>query len=518
MKPDNLNKFWRNTGFSLFQQISTMLLAIALLPYMLWQLGAERYGLWLILQIFNILGLAYLAEMGFHGAIVRRLVRFHAEKDIVGFRRLLWTGFAMFVFIGMLTSILVIVFAQTVFVDWFAIEPQFADEMKLALTIYAAGLAIGFPALILKGFFSAQHDVATQKIWETIDRVLFAIGIVGLLFFSDNLAYMALLEQAIALALMMAFFIVAAKRYSAWFEFHFKDVRFANLRGTLKLSGAVFVTNTTNQLSIRAPEALIGGILGPVSLAHYQIAVRLPRVLKTFQGAFNAAVLPYVASIDGRSEAEARMKSDFTLRGLRLNYIIITPLSVFLIVFAPRILSIWVGSEYEFLGTFTALYAVWILTSVTVTFATATLMRPEHFQRMISRNLVISGLFVAVLLYGLKPYGLSIAFPAIVVSGMASAISALLAFKKANELSTRAIVGSVVIGPILVSGAIGAILFVIASATFELSGLIAGTAMTLLSGFGYLAVLYFWILRNDERAFLKKLVTRGVAAVSQILH
>ena len=514
MKPDNLKKFWRNTGFSLFQQVSTMLLAIALLPYMLWQLGTERYGLWLILQIFNILGLAYLAELGFHGAIVRRLVRFHAAGDRAGFRRLLWTGFFMFVAIGLVTCIIVVIFAQTVFVDWFDIDARYAAEMKLALSVYAAGLAIGFPTLILKGFFAAQQDVATQKIWETIDRLLFAILIVALLFYSDSLVYMAVLEQAIALAMAGVFLVVAAIRYGEWFAFRLADVRFAHLRGILRLSGAVFVTNATNHLLLKAPDVLIGAILGPVSLAYYQIAVRLPRVLKTFQGAFNAAVLPYVASIDGESEREMQQKSDFTLQGLRLNYIVITPLAVFLAVFAAQILTVWVGSEYRFLGQYTALYALWIMTSVSITFATATLMRPEHFQKLIYRNLVISAGFVAVLVLGLEGYGLPIAFGAIVASGIASALSALLAFKRANRLSTGQIVRNVLVGPVLLNAAVGGGLFMAASMVFDYSGVVAGLITTLAAGMAHLCIIYAVILRDEEQAFVKRLVTRGITAIS----
>ena len=140
----------RNTSFSFIQQSSAMALAIILVPYMLWTLGAERYGLWLTLQLFNIIGLSYLAELGFQGAIVRYLARFDAQGDRAAFRGLLSNGFYLFIAIGAVMASIIIAFAQSGFVELFPIPADLKAEMRLSLTIVGAGLLVGFPGLVIK--------------------------------------------------------------------------------------------------------------------------------------------------------------------------------------------------------------------------------------------------------------------------------------------------------------------------------------------------------------------------------
>jgi hypothetical protein len=57
-------RFVRNTLFSIGQSGIAMALALLLVPFLLWRLGTEKYGLWLTLQVFSILGLVSLAELG----------------------------------------------------------------------------------------------------------------------------------------------------------------------------------------------------------------------------------------------------------------------------------------------------------------------------------------------------------------------------------------------------------------------------------------------------------------------
>lgn len=509
-------RFMRNTGFSVAQTAISMVLAVLLVPFLLWRLGTEKYGLWLTLQIFSVLGLVSLAELGLQGAVVRYLVRFHSQGDVPAFRKLLVTAFILFGLIGAVCSAALVVFSQTIFVDVFAIPQASASEMRLSLSVFAFGLMIAFPGLMLKAFFASVQDVATVKLWEALDRIIFTIGVVALLFFSDRLLHMVLVEQAVMLTLLAGFALAARSRLPQWFSLNPRNASLESLRGITALSGAVFTTSISNQVYVKAPEALIGASLGPVALAHYQIATRLPRVLKAIQGALNAAVLPYVVGIENIETGSLEAKRRFALTAFRANYLFFIPVAVLTMVFAPEIIALWVGREFAFLGTFLALYALWQLTSVINGLGTATLTRTDHYRRMVWQNLVLNALFIAALLIFLDRFGIAAAFVALLVAGSASAAVVLSACRAASGFTYADFARHVLLGPVLASGVAGFVLFAGARLILQGAGTAAGMAALSIAGIGYLLLIYSLILGDVERARVRTLLSRMTMRKSQL--
>ena len=507
-------RFWRNTRFSLLHQLVSMALAIILVPFLIWQLGTEKYGLWVMLQVFNIFGMLSLADLGLQGAIIRNLTRFHAGGDRYAFRTLLVTGFVMFLLIGTIAAVGVLIFAQTSFIDVFAVPAAYRDEMKAALSIYAAGLAVGFPALILKAFWASTQDVATQKVWELSDRIIFTIAlVVALLFVSKGLVVMALVEVSVAAFLLAFFALLARRRVAAWFTFDLRLARLGALRGLGKLSGAVFATSVSNQVYVKAPEVFIGVVLGPVSLAHYQIATRLPRVLKSLQGSLNAAVLPHVLQIEAKQAKAAQNKDrrhNFFLEGLRLNFMFFTPLSVAAIVFAPEILMLWVGEEFANLSVYLALYAIWQLLSITVGFGGATLTQTAHYRMLVWRNLAINVVFLACLAIFTPNFGLSAVFAALLFAGLLTAASALAASRLANDFSYSKLLTKAIAGPVVVSGLVGSVLLWSAKLLSAEQGI---TPTIVCGGIGFAIYVLFiarFVAIGDERARLAHAIANRI--------
>ncbi len=479
-----------------------MLLAIFLVPFLIGRLGLEKYGLWAMLQVFNIFGLMSLAELGFHGAIVRQLVHYHVTGQTARFRGLLATGFLLFVGIGLLVTFAVATFAQTWFTQIFAIPPAYAAEMQRALSIYSIGLAIGFPVLILKAFYAGRQDVATLKLWELTDRILFTVGMVGLLFFTDDLFHIAAFEVALGLLVAAGMTVHASVSARGWFTLDPRVAAIGNLRGIGRLSGAVFATGLSNQIYFKAPEALVGAILGPIALAQFQIATRLPRVFKSLQGALNAAVLPHVSGLEAMSADKGETRRRFFVQGMRLNFLLFVPATVGAIVFAPFVLTVWVGSEYAWLGGYLALYALWQLMSVVIGFSTATLTQASHYRTLVWRNLAINGLFLAALLWGLDRFGLVAVFICLLVAGLASGASALSAARLANGFSYRQLGRSIAVPIVLVSGLGGLALLFPVRWVIDEYGLLQGAFAGAIGGGLYLSLLISKALSAEERRTL----------------
>ena len=498
----------RNTAFSFAQQIGAMALAILLVPYMLWSLGAERYGLWLILQLFNLLGLAYLAELGFAGAIVRYLARFHVEGDQTAFRGLLASGFALFVAIGVTMGAAVIVFANTLLPAAFPIAAAYREEMQLALTVIGFGLMAGFPSLVIKAYFAARQDLATTKIWELCDRVLFALGVFALLHWSTSLVLLVLFEQALALVLTVGFALLASRRSAGWFTLAPRFVARRHFRGVAGMSGSVFATNLVSQGFIRLPELFVGALLGPVTLTAYQLSTRIPRVIKTLQGSLNAAVMPHIAGLDAAGGAGGTARAEFALKGLRANYLLAVPLLLSCALLAPTLLSLWVGEEYRGLAGYMAGFAGFQALFLANNFCNATLVRQEHFRLFVRVQLAILAAFVAALTFGLEAIGLVFLVAAMIVAGLAMGLSVLVVFRQVHGLGLARVAGEALLGPVLISGLVGTVLLGPGAWLTSERQWLEGAAALTMGGLLYAGVFAVFILTPPERAALRGVVRR----------
>ena len=500
----------RNTAFSVAQQGGAMVLALMLVPAMLWALGPERYGLWLILQLFNILGLAYLAELGFQGALVRYLARFFIDGDEGAFRGLLAAGFVLFAGIGAVMGLGVIAFAQGGLVALFPIPAPHTAEMQSALTIIGAGLFVGFPALVIKAYFSARQELATTKVWELADRVLFALGVVIALQFTTSLVALVLIEQAIAIALTVLFAIRAARLGRGWFSLSLREARGSmregHFAGLVRMSRSVFAINLSAQGIARMPELFVGALLGPVSLTAFQLATRIPRAVKTLQGSLNAAVLPHIAALDASGGAEAR--GGFALKGLRANYLVATPLLTAVSIFAPVLLDAWVGEQYRSLAGFLAVFAGFQALLLASNFCGATLVRQEQLRGFVRFNLAVSAVFLAALWWGLDRGGLPFLFAALIATGLALFACMLATFRTAHGIGIGTVLRGAIFGPVVGSGLLCAMLLSPA-AIFAAEGLWTIAAIVLpLGGVAYLAAFYGAILTREERVLAAGVMRR----------
>jgi len=499
----------RNSGFSLGQQIAAMALAIVLVPYMLRIMGPELYGLWLILQLFNLLGFAGLAELGFQGALVRYLTRFFFAQDRASFRAVLAGGFALFLAIGAITGAMVILFAQFALVQIFPIPPAHQAQMQTALTVIGVGLLAGFPGLVVKAYFAARQELAITKIWEFADRVIFALGVFVLLQMSTSLVALILFEQAVAVVLLVVFALVAKRAGGGWFGISPRLGAGGHFSGLVRLSGSVFAANFASQGFNRLPELFVGVVLGPVTLTFYQIAARIPRVIKTLQGSLNAAVMPHIAGIDAAQRDDGgAARARFALAGLRVNYIIAVPLLLGAALYAPVLLSVWVGSEYRDLASLLAGFALFQGLFLASNYCGATLTQSSHFTLYVRVNLALVLGFGLALYLGLERFGLPLVAWALAVSGGLQFICVLVVFRAAHGIAPRSTLAAAIWGPVVGSACVG--LACLAPSAFWLAqgrwGI--GAIAFAFGGACYALAIGLFILRPDEQEHVRRALGR----------
>lgn len=495
------SRFVRNTLFSVGQQGVSMVVSLLLVPYMLWQLSPERFGLWVTLQIFSISGLVSLAELGFQGAIVRYLVKHLADRNVEGFRRLLVTSFALFLAIGTLCGIAIALFGFLLLLKSFAIPVDQHAEFLAAFYVYAAALVYGFPALTLKSFLSATQNYAVLKIWETIERLLTASAITIALLFSKSILLIVILEQGIGFALFVSFVVFSRVKYREYFSINPRYATRRSLDGVLSMSGLMFLNSSSLVIYLKLPDLVIGHILGPTALAYYSIVTRIPRALKAVQGSLNAAVTPFAAMLDSIKDGIDARRA-LALRSMRFSFMVFVPIVIGIVVFAEEILTVWLGGRYAFLADNLRIIMVWQLTAFIVSFASTTFTRSEHYSRVVWKGLLVNVLFVGALMWVTGRYGVTGALVVLLLSGVSTMLINLSAIQHANDFSLRDFYASVVRGPILLSSLISIVVMgTIKLAELHSTGLVAlMVAVTLLPV--YVGILHRYLPDATERRVL----------------
>ena len=509
MRGPATRRLLRNSGFSFGQQIAAMALAIVLVPYMLRIMGPELYGLWLILQLFNLLGLAGLAELGFQGALVRYLTRFFFAQDRATFRAVLAGGFALFLAIGAIMGAVLVGFAQFGLVQIFPIPPAYQTQMQTALMVIGVGLVAGFPGLAVKAYFASRQDLAVTKIWEFADRAIFALGVFVLLQLSTSLVALILFEQVVAAVLLGVFALVAKRRGDGWFSVVPRFGAGGHFAGIVRLSGSVFAANFASQGFNRLPELFVSVVLGPVTLTFYQIAARIPRVIKTLQGSLNAAVMPHIAGIDAAQRDDGgAARARFALAGLRVNYIIAVPLLLGAALYAPVLLNLWVGPEYRDLAKLLAGFALFQGLFLASNFCGATLMQTGHFTLYVRVNLVLVTGFALVLYLGLERYGLPLVAWGLVASGAMQFMCVLAVFRAAHGIALRSTIAAAIWGPVLGSACVGLACLALSALWLAQGRWEIGAIALACGGALYALAIGLFILRPDEQEQLRGVLGR----------
>ncbi|MGH2373556.1 MAG: oligosaccharide flippase family protein, partial [bacterium] len=480
-------RYVRNTAISVAHQAVTMVAAFFLLPYILWRLGAEKYGLWVTAQIFSITGMVSLAELGFQSSFIRYFAVYATEGKIQDFKRLLVTGFLLFLLIGALCSGALLLAGKYFFADVFRIPAAHREELTLAVYVYALSLLFGFPLLVLKGFYAGIQDFVMLKLWEIVERLVFMLVVVVLLFHSSSVLDVILAEQAIILCLFIACIGISLARHRALFSLHPRHIHWRSIQAVTAMSGLVFLNNLSWLVYLKVPDVFIAYFLGPLYMTYYAIIGRFPRALKSIQGSLNAATLPFASMLES-VHGSAQTRKLLVLRGLRYSFLLFTPVVACVLVFAEEILRVWVGSEYAFLGNYLRAFIVWQYAAVLVAFAGTTFTRPEHYRAIMGVNLAANILFVALIYAGIRQYQLAAVLLALLAGGALTTAISLRVMRQANQFTYREFFEYVIRAPVLTTG-------LVAGAAFGAVKLLAPWLALPWSIAGFvlaaLAVLYF---------------------------
>lgn len=499
----------RNTLISAAHQLISIVVGILLLPFMIGTMGTERYGFLLIVQVFSLSGVLAYADIGLQNSFTRHMAASYARNDAGEFRGFFVTTLATFFAIGAACAVVIFLWASVSLVEFFRIPSPFEQETRAALYVYAGMFLIQFPALGLKAFYTAVQDLPMLKVWELASRLIYAGAVVILLMSYQDVLRVVLVEQAVALCTILFFAFVAARRHPAWFAIRPALASWSHLRKVVPYGGHVFANSfTTYGVYQRVPDIVVARVLGPEALAAYAIISRVPRVIKTLTAAANTAAAPVAAALDG---IDAREKlRDLVLRGTRYSYILLTPIVVFVLVFASNILRVWVGEEFVPLADQLRGMVVWQYLMFLVFYTNSTLTRTEQFRRLLPYTVGGNLVFLVVLFATVNQLALWSVVASLLASLLVVATGTIVVQRSSHAFSYRDVYHVVFRMPVVGNGILAFGLCLILWTLVRPDNPAALAAAAALFYTGHIAMLYRLGLQPLERKQVTRLLRRAL--------
>jgi O-antigen/teichoic acid export membrane protein len=313
-----------------------LLSTLILLPIALDYLGPETYGRWTIM--FQVVGYAGLLDLGIAYAVTRDLAAARAGRSIDEQRRLIASGFLLYLGLGsaLLLCGVVVVPLVSAFVGGAEITTAW-----LLLVVFAAA---AFPVRFLGAANQGTQAIASANIVGFVQGVTNVILAILLLRRGMGISGLALaLVASETVALLLQLFVFS--RHLGLSSLDPRLFHFGSARRLLGFSLQLFVTGVSWTIVWSVDPLVIGATLGASAVTVYAVNIRVPSQLVALVNLGTDVSMPGFTDIHMR-ETVAKHRSAY-LRLAQLVGLASGLSAAGVVVFLRPFVDVWVGVRYE---------------------------------------------------------------------------------------------------------------------------------------------------------------------------
>ncbi len=348
--PRRLRAFALTVLSSQVHSFLTLLLGFVTTPLLLHHLGAERFGLWRVLEVW----LAYLALLPQTVAqgVAFLLVPLLAAGDGAGLRRLAATAWAVGTSVSAAGALAGL--GLVPLLPWLlAAPPELAEERRLAFLIAVLGSVPLAPLLLVRSFLEADQKGYLVNVAVSLHAVTFAATAVGLAVSGHGLPGQA--------AAMLAAGTVQAAVLAVWAWRHYPWARpgwpgRAETAALLGRVAALLLLAVFSGVAARVEYVLVNEYAGAAATARYSVGQRLFVVYGGLVAAFGNSIWAPLTDLFHRQEEE-RFRRQLE-RAVRVVAVLGAAGAVAIVAANAAFVRLWVGLGYEPDGRMQAAFAV----------------------------------------------------------------------------------------------------------------------------------------------------------------
>jgi O-antigen/teichoic acid export membrane protein len=328
-----------NAVYQLLAQAGVLALNLVASPVIVHGLGLEAYGLLLLVGITtNYFG---FVELGLGRATIQLLAHHRARGEAAELRAVFWTSTFAYLALSLVGALALVATAPLMVEHVLAISPPLVPQALRAFVIGAAGLVIAM-----------QRDVASSvatamERFDVVSRVTLGVGAVqtavnvGLVLGGASLVGVMLGGLAVQTAALVIYWAIAFKLVPDLGPPRGSPQK---LRGLLRFGGYVTISQIVSPLLVHIEKILIGAFAAVEQLPYYALPYNLAWALTSVPTSLGNVIYPAMARLLAQ-EDHAGVRETFR-SATRLIYVVLLGPVVLLVVYAPQILTAWMGIAF----------------------------------------------------------------------------------------------------------------------------------------------------------------------------
>lgn len=334
----------RNTVWNLTGQVLPFVVALFVIPLLIKGLGADRFGLlslaWMFIGYFSL----------FDFGLGRALTQLVAEKSGQGLEAeipsLIRTSCLLMLVFGMVGAFLVFWLSPILVKDVLRVSPGLYQEAISSFRILSLSLPFVVSAAGLRGALEARQRFDLINFVRIPLGILVFAGPAFALIFSSDLSVVVTVLVISRIAAWFCFVIICGRLFKGLYcgdlivPEHFPSL--------LRFGGWMTVSNVVGPLMVYLDRFLIGAVLSMTAVAYYVTPYEVATKILIVPGALVAVLFPAFSSSLVSCPAKAK---DIFSSGISMLMLILFPVILLMVAFAPEGLSFWVGEEFSRHGT-----------------------------------------------------------------------------------------------------------------------------------------------------------------------
>jgi O-antigen/teichoic acid export membrane protein len=330
----------RNTILNLLGGAAPSLVALVAIPILVHRLGYERYGVmtlaWLVAGYFSVF------DMGLGRAATKLIAEALGAKEPERIAAVAWTALTMMAVLGVLGGVAMAAVSPWLVHRVLNIPPSLQAEALHTFWL----LAVAFPLMI-----SASPLSGMLAAFQRFDL----INAAGVPF-----AFVSYMAPLVVLAFSHSIFwivaAVVAGRAMSWGVQFFLcirvfppfgrrvAVRCGMLRPLFSFGGWITVSGITGPLMVHLDRFFISATISVAAVSYYSVPFQAASKMTLVPGALATVMFPALSAELAADPARAARLFD---RAVTYLFIALFPAALVAAVFAPEILTIWIGSDFS---------------------------------------------------------------------------------------------------------------------------------------------------------------------------
>ena len=432
---------------------------LLLTPFVLHQLGASRYGVWVLTS--SVIGYYGLLDLGFRGGVTQFLTRYLAVGD---YRK---ASECMSSAVTALSVVAVVIVVLSILIAWlaphmFTLPPEIEPEAFWCILIVGCASALQFVFFPFAAVFTARQRFDLANIIGIGTRLLTAGGV----FLALKLGYGLIGVSAATCGASALDYLIrwrVSRAIAPGLEISPGLANWARLREIASFGTWNFQISVSTYAELHAQTLIISFMLTIAAAGHYALATGLIAQISSVLGPIGQVMYPAAATLYARQEFDGlqRLLRD----GSRLVMLAAVTVVLIALFWAEDFYRLWIGQQYltgdpfPSVATLMQILLIATLPSYTANIAGQILLASGRVKLLAFSLICGSVLNVTLMFILIRPFGLiGVATASVTGALLVNLVLIPRALQKTVDFPVRALLMRSLVRPLAVAAILSIIL------------------------------------------------------------